>query len=543
MKLLTSYFPQRLSTLAALLATAGMLTACTVGPDFHAPKASVPPVYGRAADQAITEQSAPDPRWWRSFNDPVLDTLMDRAVRGNIDLRVAVLRIAESRAQTESAASAGLPNVRATADYNRQQLGLKGILQDEGVYDKINDLGSDSDEADSAISGLTKPVGLFQVGFDASWELDLFGKVRRSVEADKAQAQASIEDRNDALVSLEAEIAQDYAQMRGAQAQLALTNKQIADAQQVLSLTQSQQQNGLGTDVDVQNQQAQLATLQAQVAPQEQQIGQAKNNLAVLTGQAPGALDELLSQPGALPPTPPTVPVGLPSTLARRRPDIRRAEAQLHAATAQTGVAVASFYPDFSLTGSIGLRALHANYLTHWASNFWSVEPQVSLPIFEGGQLEANLHLAQAEQIEAALQYRKTVLVALRDVDNALLTYRTDQAHLAAITRAADASGRAYGLARNAYHHGLTNFIDVLNAEDRYDSNRSSQVQANLQLTTDLVALYKALGGGWQDSAQADAAPPPIGTMGNAGLMPAHDETSGQGDPTTRDGLPTTTQP
>ncbi|MBF3869959.1 efflux transporter outer membrane subunit [Burkholderia pseudomallei] len=517
----------------ALGALAALASACTVGPDFHPPRADVPaqwhdvtatstssaaspPAAGSGAPNAgapprslPTVEADPDPRWWRTFGDPVLDRLVERAAQDNLDVQAAVLRIAEARAQMRAAAAQGLPDVRASASYQREQLGLKGFLEDGGVDAQLERLGAALRRgAEHTLDQLTSPVNLWQAGFDASWELDLFGRVRRSVEAAGAQTQAAIEGRNDALLSLEAEVAQTYLQLRGAQALRALAVALADEQRDVVALTRDQARKGLSSELDVQSADARLAQLRAQLPQFDQQIALLRNGLSYLLGDAPGALDDALREPRALPELPPTVPIGLPSTLARRRPDIRRAEAQLHAATAGVGVAVAQFYPDVSLTGQVGTRATHARELAHWSHLFYAFGPSVSLPIFEGGALVANLRLSQAQQAQAALGYRRAVLLALRDVDNALAAYRTDQTRRDALRDAAAAERTTFELARDSYRHGLVSFIDVLDAERELSQARQQYVQGSLQLTTDLVSLYKALGGGWQPAPAAQTPAP-----------------------------------
>ncbi|MDQ7977610.1 efflux transporter outer membrane subunit [Paraburkholderia sp. SARCC-3016] len=512
------------------------LSACAVGPDFKAPNGlgQDEPAHWRdpqrtsdatsngeapkpgagavkvpdatAVSSHPTEDSDPDPRWWRSFNDPTLDGLIARAAQSNLDLREAVLRIEEARAQVQGAAAQGLPNVRATGSYTREQLGIKGILDDQNVNSRIDALGASGQGASvqngarNLVDQLEQPVNLWQAGFDASWELDLFGRVRRSVEAANAQTEAAVESRNDALLSLEGEVAQNYMQLRGAQAQLDIAKRLVDEQNGVLTLTQSQARVGLASQQDVQSAAAQLESTRAQLPQFEQQIAQALNGLSYLLAEPPGALDDELSAPAAVPPVPPVVATGLPSTLARRRPDIRRAEANLHAATANVGVAVAQFYPDISLTGQIGLRGTHASDLARWSHLFYSFGPSVSLPIFEGGALVSNLKVTKAQQAEAALEYRKTVLLALRDVDNALAVYRTDQTRRTSLERSAAAQQDAFDLARESYRKGLTNFIDVLDAERQLSQVRQQYAQSTTQVSTDLVALYKALGGGWEQT-------------------------------------------
>ncbi|WP_250456060.1 efflux transporter outer membrane subunit [Caballeronia sp. ATUFL_M2_KS44] len=511
----------------SILMLALIASACTVGPDFKPPTADVPgnwndmqhaertqaapddPRAPHAQAPSVAETSAdPDPRWWHQFHDATLDSLIARAVAGNLDLQAAVLRIEAAREQSASAAAQGLPQIGANASVMREQLGLKGLLQSQGVYDRINGLGANGAQLRQGIDAATGPVTLYQDGFDASWELDLFGRVRRSVESANAQTQAQRESRNDALVSLESEVARAYAQLRGAQSIKRITLAEIEAEQQILALTQEQARVGLTSQQDVQSASAQVGSLQAQVPTLDAQIAQAMNGLAVLTGSAPGTLDaELADADGsaAVPPVPPTVPVGLPSTLARRRPDIRRAEAQLHAATAEVGVAVAQLYPDMSLTGQVGMRATKASYLAHWSSLFWSVGPSVSLPIFEGGALRANVRVAKAEAGQAALQYRQTVLGALQDVDNALVSYRTEQDRRAALMRTVEAGRISLQLATDSYRKGITPFVTVLDAERQLAETRTQLAQSTVNVTTNLIAVYKALGGGWEDDEQAAA--------------------------------------
>ncbi|MBR7985745.1 efflux transporter outer membrane subunit [Burkholderia cenocepacia] len=529
--------------IAAMLAACAVLAGCTVGPDFKPPQADAPanwhdlqaadaasPASGASAASVASVASAasapgahapsspvtsadPDPRWWRAFGDPLLDQLVERAAHDNLDVQAAVLRIAQARAQVRAAAAQGLPDVRATASYQREQLGLKGIVEEQGIDQRVDRLGAPGSPLDrfgpgtgasvqqgarGALDALEAPVNLWQAGFDASWELDLFGRVRRSVEAAGAQASAAIASRDDALLSLEAEVAQTYLQLRGAQAQRALADDLQRAQRELLDLTREQAAHGLASDLDVRSAEARLAQIRAQLPQFDQQIVLLRNGLAYLVGGAPGALDDWLDAPRALPDVPPAVPVGLPSTLARRRPDIRRAEAELHAATADVGVAVAQFYPDISLTGQVGLRASHVRELAHWSHLFYLFGPAISLPIFSGGQLVSNLRLSQARQAEAALAYRQAVLVALRDVDNALAVYRTDQARAAALDDAVKAEQGALDLARDRYRKGLSPFLDVLDAERQWSEGRQQAEQGALQKTTDLVALYKALGGGWE---------------------------------------------
>jgi NodT family efflux transporter outer membrane factor (OMF) lipoprotein len=489
------------------------LAACTVGPNFTPPK---PPEVIKWNDRSaqpfrtasrVSTQTNPDPKWWDGFNDPVLTAVIEKAISGNVDLQQAVVRVQEALQGEVSARAAGLPSVNGNASYTRDQLGLRGLLLSQGVPGQINSLGNSSSAINGALNQLSQPVNLYQYGLSSSWELDLFGRVRRSVEQAKASAEAQMEATNDALVMLEGQVAQAYIQLRGAQALTATQQENIRTAQQAFDLTQTRQRQGLATDLDVEQARTQLANFQSLLPGYEKQAQQAMNRLSVLTGQPPGTLDAMLDTSAPLPKIPAVVTIGVPSTLARRRPDIREAEARLHAATANVGVATASFYPDVSLTGSFGMRAIDASFLTNWASDFYAFGPSVSLPIFQGGRLTASLRMARAQEVEAALAYRGTVLNALQEVENALVAYRTDRAERDKLTEAVKSGETALYLARDRYAHGLADFLQVLDAERTLVGSRQQRVQADIALTNDVVALYDALGGGWQQDAATSQAP------------------------------------
>ena len=478
-----------------------VLWGCTVGPDFTPPDPHAPAGWNDPAARgtpsgrgAVTTAAEPDPRWWRAFNDPTLSRLIDRAIAGNLDLQQAVLRIVEARGQEMEAAAAGLPNITGNGSYTREQYGLKGPLQEHGAFNLANQFP----QAGPLLDRLTQPIDLYQVGLDASWELDLFGRVRRSVEQAQAETAQQAATADDALVSLEAEVARTYAQLRGAQAETATLHEDLRTEDDILALTRNRRANGLAPQLDVESAVAARTTTLSLLPQYERQAEQAINALSVLVGEPPGTLRGELTTPAAMPATPPAVPIGLPASLARRRPDIRVAEAQLHAATAGVGVAVAQLFPDLSLSGEVGLRSDRLKYLARWASLFYSYGPSVSIPIFEGGRLRAQVKVAKAAAAEAVLGYRKAVLNALQEVENALAAYRTDGDQRAALADTTAANERALNLARDRYRHGLSSFIDVLNAEHNWAQSRQQLIAATLSETADLVALYKALGGGWE---------------------------------------------
>ena len=510
-----------------------LLLGCTVGPDYRSPAPPAVPGWkdpvaqGDLADQ----RTDPDPTWWLVFNDPILTGLIEKGITGNLDVKQAVVRVLEARQGVATARAAGMPSLGGNASYQHEQLGAKGILESQGAYRDLNALANQLKPYDATLPGLstdivnggnkaldqiTGPTNLYQYGLDASWELDLFGRVRRSVEQARAQSQVQSEALNDALIVLESEIVESYVQLRGAQALKASQEENVKAAEANLDLTQRRQRNGLTTELDVDQGRTQLDDTRRQLPAFEGQIQQAMNALSVLTGEAPGAVDDQLRDSKPLPSIPKVVDVGVPSTLARRRPDIRQAEASLHAATAGVGVAIAQFYPDISLTGNIGMRALDASYLTNWASHFYSAGPAISLPIFSGGRLTASLTFARAQQQEAVLNYRSTVLNALREVEDALVTYRTDRVSLDLLQDTLDSAQMTWDLSRNQYDHGLTTYINVLSAERAVLADRQALVQSNVQLVNDIVSLYRALGGGWENTVQqlpapdVSTSPPPL---------------------------------
>jgi NodT family efflux transporter outer membrane factor (OMF) lipoprotein len=488
----------------ALILVAALLPACKVGPNFKPPHEPVPDQY--AGVKAQPPQLEPQPSseaaapafWWREFHDPELDDLIDTAKRGNLDLKGAYLRIVEARIQAQAARAQGLPSLDASASYKREQLGLAGILKSQGIDTATGPASSPA--VQGLISSLEKPANIYQLGFDASWEIDLFGKVRRSVEAANAQSAAAVESRNDLLVSLEAEVAQTYFQLRASQTLRQIALDEIAAQREIADLTQNRHEHGLAGEPDVDAARAQLASLEAELPPYEQTIAASRHALAVLIGQTPESLDARFGDQGELPPLPASIPVGVPSVLARRRPDIRNSEAVLHAATAQIGVSVAGLFPDVSLAGSYGLRNLGTRYLFDWSSRFYSFGPTVSLPIFQGGALIASVRLSKAQAAEAALSYRKTVLGALQEVEDGLSALDEDARRIAALKETVGADQRAVEVQRDAYGHGVISYITVLTLQLQTIQARQQLAEALLTQSTDLVKLYKALGGGWEDA-------------------------------------------
>jgi NodT family efflux transporter outer membrane factor (OMF) lipoprotein len=347
---------------------------------------------------------------------------------------------------------------------------------------------------------------LYQFGFDASWELDFWGRVRRGVEAATAVSNASYEDRNFVLLSARAELARDYVQLRDTQALLEIAQQNLEIARDATKLTETRVREGVTTNLDVANAAAQAASIESLIPTLEANCETTINSIGLLLGMQPGELQQTLSARGAVPKLPNNVPIGFASEVVQRRPDIRRAEAQLHAATAAIGMAKADFYPRISLNGSAGFQSLQLSNLADWASGQFVIGPSITLPIFEGGRLKGTLHLREAQQQEAAIVYKRTVLAAWREVDDALVLYDAEQRRNERLQQVVRLNQSALSIARQRYKAGAVDFLDVLNVQKQLLDAQSNLERSTANAATNLITLCKALGGGWESTyAQQDA--------------------------------------
>jgi NodT family efflux transporter outer membrane factor (OMF) lipoprotein len=511
-------------TKLGILVLTALLAGCTLGPNFEPPSPKAPASWlngapSSAATPAVASLPVAEPieaDWWNAFGDPELTSLVTRAAAANLDIQAAAARVAESRAQLRVTGASQYPDINGNASYTREYQSPKGVI---GLFGGsasstpatgTNGLGGTRGGIPEGLLGPNglPPFDLFQYGFDASWEVDLWGRVRRMVENAGATAEAQAYASRDAALSTVAEVARDYMQLRGTQETLRITHDNLANEQRSVDLTAERARKGFVQDLDVENARSQAASTAAQIPQLEQQQAQLINALGLLVGELPRALEEELAPARAVPPPPPRVPVGLPSELLQRRPDIREAEAQLHAATASIGAAKADFFPKITLSGSFAIQATQFKNLASWDAKSYSVGPAISLPIFDGGQLAGALALREAEQREAAAIYQKTVLSAFRDVDDALTAYAAEQRRRDQLGIAAAASRKALDLANTRYLRGLTGYLDVLTAERSLLTAEQSLADSTATVATDLVALYKALGGGWD---VADNSPRPDG--------------------------------
>jgi len=473
----------RLRRLGAAAALTGLLAGCTVGPRFHRPTTATPDAFGaEPADvRSTTYAGAVDSTWWTNFHDPELDALVARLAKQNLDLRVAAERVLQGRAQTEEAFSQLLPHVDYTPDYMRTRQSPKGFIS-----------------LVTPAPGAPYEYDLFQNKISASWELDLFGRVRRSVEAARANTEAAVEARHEIALVAISDLAQDYMALRGVQARERIAQANLAVAQRNLQLVRDQFAQGLGTTLDVANADAQVARIAGTLPAFSTAKAALINAIGLELALPPRALEAELEAPSAQPLVPPRVPVGVPSALARRRPDIRQAEAQLHAATARTGVAVAQFYPDVTLTGHVGPEGLRFPDAFSLPNIMLTVGPQIDVPLFEGGRLRAMLRLRKSEQREAATNYQRVVLQAWQDVDNALTAYAQAQKQREQTVHVLAESKKALDAARQQFQQGQIDFLNVLTAQNEVLQAQDALSQSDTDIADDLVSLYRALGGGWE---------------------------------------------
>lgn len=471
-----------------------LLGGCTVGPNFVKPKAHVPAHWsatalhnGTSGASHVNAHQPASVTWWSQFHDPLLTSLVRKAAAQNLDVREAVLRIREAETQTEALSGALWPTLSANASWARQRVSTNtptGFIF-SGKFPGLP-------------PSITNPYNQYQLGLGASWGLDLFGGTRRAIEAAHARTRATVDNARNVVLAMVSGVAQTYIELRGAQKRKAILQRTLETQRNLLQLTRDRYDAGLTSDLDVQNAATEFDTTRAQLPIAEQQITLDINQLSKLIARPPEALRAKLVQARPVPPVPPVVPIGLPSGLLQRRPDIRAAEAKLHAATAEIGVAVSEFFPRITLSAGGGYQSEGLSQLIETASHFASFGPSIELPIFQGGRIRATVRLRRLQAREAAVAYARTVLKALNQVEDALAAYGSDQAQRVSLESAVKSSRNALSLARQRYTSGVANFIVVLDAERSEEHARLALASATTAVSLDLVRLYQALGGGWQ---------------------------------------------
>jgi NodT family efflux transporter outer membrane factor (OMF) lipoprotein len=479
------------------------LAGCVSGPEFEAPAPEAPASFsdwhggsaglldGRAAATTVPPSTASS--GWSIFGDPVLDALEARVLGANQDLQTAALRFAQSRSQRQVVASQRAPQVDASAGLTRNRQSENGSAT--LLIDALNPANRKS-----LIDTLSEPYNLYQAGFDASWEIDLWGRVRRSIEAADADAAAAQALLAQVQLSVQAELARDYFGLRSVQRQIRLARADIAAAEETQALVRARADGGLTTDLDVARQDAQTADLRATLPVLLDQEAVAMNQISLLVGEHPGALQAQLVQPADAPPEArtaalPDLSLGLPSEVALRRPDIQQAQAQLHAATANIGVAVADLYPRITLGANFGPVSTSASEFGDWGSRQWSVGPSLQLPVFDNGRRHASVTLRELQQQQAAVAYQQTVLKAWHEIDDSLSAYSAERQRNLQLAAKERASRDALQLARVRYEHGLTDFLVQLDAERTWLQAQRDQAESSGRLAQNLVAISKALGG------------------------------------------------
>lgn len=457
---------------ALLLAT--LLAGCVVGPDYQTPQLPLPAAWG----QARTAKSSKPPalaEWWRRLNDPMLNALIQEAVAGNLDVATAKAKIREARASYRQAVGALFPSVEGSGSATRAR-------------------------STSSSSGSNETYSQFQAGLDASWELDLFGANKRAVEAAGYGMDASEEELRSTLLTLIGDVASNYVQARGYQARIALARRTAVSQRETAALTRSKFEAGASSAVDVANAAGQAATTEANIPDLQSAYAEAVHRLSVLTGRPPAALTGRLAKSRPIPKPKLPVPTGVPANILLTRPDVRRAERQYAQYTAKIGEAEAARYPSVSLTGNIATTGTRLGDLGKSSSISWSFGPTLTVPIFNGGKLEAAVEVTEAQRDQYFLAYRSAVLTALEDVENAIIALAQERLKSGKLATSVGHYREAASLGRSLYRSGSQSFLDLLEAERSLYSAEVSLITSQVTIATDYIALNKALGGGWSSA-------------------------------------------
>jgi outer membrane protein, multidrug efflux system len=480
-------------TFRTTLAVTGIalgLTGCAVGPDYTRPQPNVPVTVTALPEAPEISQAAPDPRWWRIFGDPLLDQLVSDAAANNADLEAAAARIAQARALRAVAAGGARPNVSANSSVTRSQTSENAI--------DLSGLGGGGGGGGPPIGGIGAPQTIYSVGTSASWEIDLFGRIGRRVEAAEARIGIAQEDRNAMMLTVIADTVQNYAELRIAQEQIDAAEANLATTRETVRLTQLRLDKGLASQFDLSRAEADAGSAQAQLAPLAAQVRANNAAIAALTGRFPAELDDRLIAPAEIAIPRDAFPAGLPSDVLRRRPDIRLAERRLAAETADIGGEIADLYPSFSLSGLFGFSSIALDTLFAGGSENVSVGAALNWPIFSGGRARAEIAEARAGADEARALYRGAVLRAFEDADRALTAYVFAKRRLALLDAVLAERARSYGFAKLRFDQGLDSQLTLLDAQRQLIAARSAVAQAKGEVLTATVGAYRALGGGWE---------------------------------------------
>jgi multidrug efflux system outer membrane protein len=484
----------RITTLSVALGL--MLCSCAVGPNYKTPNMHAPESFSEIASATrpttapeVKATTRPDyQRWWETLEDPELNSLIQRAVVNNPDVVSAEARIREARANKGIYVAGLFPDIGADGSFDHSR-----FSQNIAAVSAFSGSGGGSG---GGIPGIESD--LWQIGLDMNWEIDVFGQNRRQIESANYGLEAAWWDRQDVLISLLSDVAVNYVELRGAQRELAIAQDNLHSQEQTLDLTKRKAEGGLVPYLDVAQQEAQVDTTASTIPSFQAQIRLNIHHLGILLGLEPGALSAELTPVAAIPVGPSAIPPGVPSDLLRRRPDVRRAERQLAETTANIGVATADLFPKFSVTGALGDESQNLKMLFDWTSREYDIIPGVNWDIFNAGKVTSNIHVQNERQAEALQTYRKAVLQSFSDVDDSLVSFNREQVRLEALRGAVAANQKAVDLSTELFEKGSTDFLSVLDAQRSLFAAEDSMVQSEQQVTVDLIALYKALGGGWQ---------------------------------------------
>lgn len=457
------------------------LAGCTVGPDYVKPEVETPAAFEAQQDKAAAAGAggaADLVAWWKKLGDAKLDELVARALEENKDLRLASARVLEARGQRGVTASELVPTLNQTGSYSDNR-SSKGGGTGRGIP------GTESD--------------FFVLGLESSWEIDLWGRIRRNVEAADASIGATMEARRGVIVSLLADVATNYVNLRSFQQRLLIALQNVKTQSDTLGLTESRFKAGLTSELDVARARTNLATTQSQIPTLQAGVRASIFRLSTLIGRPPGVLVAELDPTGTIPKGPGQIPAGLPSELLLRRPDVRQAERELAAATARIGVATADLYPRFSLTGSFGFANAQAGHQFDSPNRFWSFGPAYSWPIFQGGRIRSNIRVQETRTEEALLVYERAVLLAFEDVERSMVNFAREQDRRGYLAEAVASADRSTVLATDLYSKGLADFISVLDAQRQLFQLQDQLVASESTVTTNLISVYRALGGGWEE--------------------------------------------
>ncbi len=487
----------------SLVLVSGWLNACAVGPDYEPPQTQMPDSWYVDLSKGLKEGKADLRTWWKTFDDPLLDSLIDRTTAGNLDAKQAVARILEARANVGFAAGESLPALDGIGQIDTSRIS-------ENVQEDV-------------IPPSRRTSTLYSTGLSAEWEVDIWGRIARSVELADAGLQVTIEDYRDVLVSLYAEVANAYVNVRTAQARIKSALENVESQKKTLNLVEDRLAAELASDLEVAQARLNLYTTESTVPQRRQELAQAVHALGVLIGERPSVLWPELSEAQPIPQPPPEILVARPTELLRQRPDVRSAERALAAQTALIGVATADLYPRFSLSGFFGMQTIGPTDFFNWESRAFSVGPTVQWNLFDGGRVRSRIQAEDARTQAALFSYEQTVLDALREVEDNMVFYIQETDRRESLRLSAEAASRSVELVNTLYVTGLTDFQNVQDQESRKAQQDDQYFQSQGQVANFLIGIYRSLGGGWAPTQEQPktADTPPAVTANDPGGAPA----------------------